>query len=111
MKWVLDQSFLHLTRTGSDGSSLQVFTGVDPATKQLSYWGFDNNGGVWRGTIESPKADEWVFRVTGHGKNGPSSFKSRVVKLGENSSRTDFEEFIVDGKKQAPASLTWTRKR
>lgn len=113
-EWILDKSFIRQHFMGNDGDvefRAEAIYGLDPGTGQLIYWGFDNKGGIVKGVVGCDKADEWTHSESGQGKNGPSSYKAREVKLGADLTRWEEIENIYDGNKVPLHSSTWTRKK
>jgi hypothetical protein len=109
-EWILDKSFLRVT--GKFGEeSIQEIHGIDPATGQWAYWGFESKGRVYKGGAQSEKSGEWTFHSSGQGKAGLNSYKAKCVKLGADKVREGIEELMVDGKKLPPEVLIWTRKK
>jgi hypothetical protein len=109
-EWLLDKSFLQLTWSNSD-ETLHEINGIDPATGRWTVWGFDNKGVIYEGVTESAKAGEWTYRLSGRGKAGPLSWKTKEVKLGADKTRLEILESVWDGKKQPPAVQIWTRRK
>jgi hypothetical protein len=110
LEWILDRSFIRLTWKIGDTSREEIH-GIDPATGRWAIAGFDSKGRVYRGFGESERAGEWSYRVSGQGKDGPMSMKSRDIKRGPDEERYEIEEQIVDGKKLPPEVQTWKRKK
>jgi hypothetical protein len=110
MKWMLDKSFVRLTWKVGDESREEIL-GIDPATGQWSFWGFDSKGRTWKGIAESHKAGEWHYVFFGQGKDGPLYGKGKEFKLGPDEVRLVTQELIVDGKKQPAETQIWKRTK
>jgi hypothetical protein len=109
-EWILDKSFIRLTWNLGEESREEIH-GIDPATGRWTLWGFDSKGRVYKGAGESTKPGEWNYRTSGQSKDGPLSIKHKDVKLGPDEERYEIEEFILDGKKQAPEVQVWNRTK
>jgi hypothetical protein len=109
-QWVLGKAFVLLKGKDNYGAWLDI-NGIDPVTGQWTNWGMDEKGRVWNGINESRKANEWTYRIQGQGKAGPMVWNAKAVKLGDNSKRLEYEEIIVDGKKESLTPVTLTRKQ
>ncbi|MBX9581082.1 MAG: hypothetical protein K2X87_12305 [Gemmataceae bacterium] len=107
---ILDGAFIRLNWKIGDESREEVY-GIDPATGQWTFWGFDSGGRTYKGVAEGGKAGEWTYRAAGHGKNGPNSARTRDVKLGPDEDRFEIQEMIIDGKKLPPEVQVWKRKK
>jgi hypothetical protein len=108
-KWVLDKSFLQVAWKITGDSGITLF-GIDPATGELAWWGFDNGGRVWKGTTTLDE-DAWVDEGAAEGKTGSGSWKSSLTKGGPDEMRLDVRENIVDGKAFPPEVVVLTRKK
>jgi hypothetical protein len=109
-EWILDKSFVRLTWKIGDESREEIH-GIDPATGQWTIAGFDSKGRVYKGVAQSGKAGEWSYRVSGQGKDGPMSWKSKDVKLGPDEERYEIQEQVTDGKQLPPEVQIWKRKK
>ena len=109
-EWILDKSFIRLTWKIGDVSREEIH-GIDPAIGRWTIAGFDSKGRVYRGFGGSEKAGEWSYRVSGQGKDGPMSSKSRDVRRGPDEERYEIEELILGGKKLPPEVQIWKRKK
>lgn len=109
-EWILDRSFLQVTWKATGDSGMSV-TGLDPATGQLAWWGFDNDGRVWKGaaTLEGP--DVWSDDLTAEGKAGSGAWKTRLIRVGDDTMRLEIEKNVVDGKTYPAEVITLSRKK
>jgi hypothetical protein len=110
-EWILDKSFLRLSWDHGDGTLEEGIHGIDPATGQWTFWGFDNKGRFYKGVATSAKAGEWSYVGSGQGKDGPISLKSKDVRIGPDEERYEIQELVLDGKKQPPEDQVWKRKK
>jgi hypothetical protein len=109
-EWILNKSFVRTVGEFA-GDAYTEIHGIDPVSGRYTYWGFDSKGRVWKGVVETSKPGEWMLRESGQGKAGAESAKYKVVRLGKDKYRLEFEEYILDGKKQETSNYTMTRKR
>src|SRR5262249_36355430 len=109
-EWILDKSFVRVIWKAGDDATLEIF-GIDPENGRWSYWGFDNQGRVYKGLIERAEEGEWTLQSTGHGKGGPRSLKGKDARLGADKERFEIIEFIQDGKKQPAEVFINTRTK
>jgi hypothetical protein len=108
-EWVLSKSFLQATWSITGDSGLTIF-GIDPSSGQVTWWGFDEEGRIWKGstTIDD---DGWADMGTGQGKSGANSWTAKFIKLGDDNAKLEIEENVVDGKAFPPEVVTLTRSK
>ena len=109
-EWILDRAFLQVKWKVSGDSGMSLF-GMEPSTGKLTWWGFDHDGRVWKGTTNLAKPGEWVDEGTGQGTSGPNAWKATLTRVGPDEARLDIRENVVDGKAFAPEVIILRRKR
>lgn len=110
-QWVLNKSFLQLTRKVDGDLSEIVLGGPEPGTGRWLYWVFISQGGMGQGAFDIGKDGAFLYQSRGHVKDGPFRFKGRSIRVDGDTLRDEIEENEVGGKKLPPETLTWTRKK
>jgi hypothetical protein len=109
-EWVLDRAFLQVRWKVTGDSGMSLF-GIEPATGKLTWWGFDHDGRVWKGTTNLDTPGKWVDEGTGQGTSGANSWKATLTRLGADEARLEIRENVVDGKAFAPEVIILRRKK
>ncbi|MBI3198586.1 MAG: hypothetical protein HYZ40_13985 [Rhodospirillales bacterium] len=109
-EWVLDRAFLQVRWKVSGDSGMSLF-GIEPSTGRLTWWGFDHDGRVWKGTTNLEKPSEWIDEGTGQGASGLNLWKAALTRLGADEARLQIQENIVDGKAFAPEIIILKRRK
>jgi hypothetical protein len=118
-QWIHRGRFLRYTTR--DENSLTGIIGVDPATGQVAWWCFYEQGGVSTAVMTQDGPAEWTVRIKGAGPtirllgdvvDGDVKLTIRVWKKGEDETESKALELIVDGKKlELPGqSVNWKRR-
>lgn len=109
-EWILDGTFLQVKWKVSGDTGMTI-VGVDPATGKLTWWGFDDQGQVWKGTTTLDESGKWIDEGTAHDRSGANSWKTTLTRLGADTARLEIRENVVNGKAFPPEALVLTRKK
>jgi hypothetical protein len=109
-KRTLDDRFVQLEMNHS-GIPVTIMIGVDPATKECSWWGFDGNGGVVKWIMSRVSENVWASEGKGMGPKGEYVLKSKLTRIDADRKKNEVELFIINGEKQEPRTVIWTRER
>ena len=109
-KRTLDDKFVQLEMNHS-GVAVTIMIGIDPVTKNCSWWGFDGNGGVVKWTMSRVSENVWAMEGKGMGSKGEYALKSKITRVDGDTTENEVEFFTINGEQQKPGTVTWTRKR
>ncbi|MCR4412748.1 MAG: hypothetical protein NUV77_10025 [Thermoguttaceae bacterium] len=110
-EWLLNKSFLYVTRRLDGQVLLVAIGGPDPATGRWTYWVFAEQGRIFQGVNRIGKKGEFLYQGAGKHKGQSSFVKGEVAKLGPDKLQEKVLENIQDGKRLPAEVLVWTRTK
>jgi hypothetical protein len=93
------------------GSSVSFLIGIDPVTKQCTWWGFDGDGGVAKWIMTRVSEHTWKMEGKGMGPEGEYALKLTTTRIDADTLEETVEHFTVNGKPIKPGTTRWTRTR
>ncbi len=107
-RWGIEGKFI--CRTAKGGPLPDVATiGVDPESKQLTWWFFNQDGSLGKNLCKLEKEGVWYFETPTEGAIGNNSYKGLATRVDENTIKEEVLEWIVNGEKQKSGTLIWKR--
>ncbi|MCS7469976.1 hypothetical protein NZK35_25275 [Stieleria sp. ICT_E10.1] len=107
-RWGIDEKFI--CRTAKGGPLPDVATiGIDPESKQLTWWFFNQDGSLGKSISKLEKEGVWSFEQSSEGNTGDNSYKGLVTRVDQNTIKEEVLEWIVNGEKQEIGTLIWKR--
>ena len=94
-----------------EGIHVTFIVGIDPVTKECTWWGFDENGCVVKWVMSKVSENVWMSEGKGMGPKGKCALKEKLTRLDANTVKEEIEYFMIDGQEQKAVTCTWTRKR
>ena len=94
----------------SDGTRVKFLVGIDPATKQCTWWGYDEDGCVVKWVMTKPSKDVWMSEGVGMGPEGKCALKEKLTRIDENTVKEEIEHFMINGKERKAVTTIWKRE-
>lgn len=109
---VLGGKYLKLTSRSSGGFPAGVsYVGVDPATGECNWWGFNADGSVSKGTMSLAKDGEWEGDFLNNGPTGSVKSKYRLTRVDAETIKYEILEQEVTGQMETFAIVSeWKSK-
>jgi hypothetical protein len=107
--WDASNRFLQLVAKGD--ISFVVTIGVDPETKQCTWWIFNGNGGVAKDVLTQEGEGVFLLEGSGVGPKGENYYRGKLTKVDSDTIEEEVSAFVFDGEKQKVGSFLWKRKR
>ena len=85
--------------------------GVDPATKKITWFGFDGDGDVVKWAMTPTSESTWTTEGKGMGPNGECAIKSKTTRVDADTIKEELEHFVINGKQMRIGTNIWKRKR
>ena len=102
---------LQVGETVDAGLRSKIVVGLDPANEECRLWQFGSDGGVTVFSIKEMDPNTWVLTGKGNGPQGETRYRSKVTRIGPNSTKEEMLEYVLNGTKQPTTVRTWRRTK
>ena len=84
--------------------------GIDPETNKFTWWGFNADGSVTKGTMKSVSKDIWQGQWASKGPKGTTLTELTLKRIDKDTLKVDITKQEVTGEdKEFPAASEWKR--
>ena len=84
--------------------------GVDPKSKQCTWWNFMEDGGVGQNKMTLESDGVWLLQGRGDGPKGQVRYKGRLTRVGKDEVREKIIVFRIGDDDQGTPTNVWRRK-
>ncbi len=103
-RWGINNRFLLFTSRGAQFPG-QSMIGVDPKSKQVTFWDFSEDGSVGNGTLVRVADGVWTMKGESHGGAEDSTWSLRATKVDADTIKVDM--YVQNG--EPSEDRVWTR--
>jgi hypothetical protein len=93
-KRVVDSQFVQLTNKGVPLPFVAMI-GVDPKTKNCTWWFFNNDGGIGKDVLIQEADKVWLLEGTGIGPKDRIRYRGRITQIDENTGKEEVLRFMI----------------
>ena len=109
---ILDGQFLKNTASSMSGGAPGIaIVGIDPMTKQVTFWIFGQDGYVGTSTATAESKDVWHFKGRGKGSKGELRIEFRMTKEGADEIKVAIISNTLNGEEQDAKPEVWRRRK
>ncbi|TWU34836.1 Calcium/calmodulin dependent protein kinase II Association [Novipirellula artificiosorum] len=83
--------------------------GVDPESKQVTWWFFNQDGSLGKNTCKLKEEGVWSFEQPSEDAIGDNSYRGLVTRMDENTIKEEVLELILNGEEQENGTFIWKR--
>lgn len=102
---------LQVGETVDGGLRSRIVVGLDPANEECRLWQFGSDGCVTVFSIKEIDPNTWVLTGKGSGPQGETRYRSKVTRIGPNSTNEEVLEYVVNGTKHPKTVRAWRRTK
>jgi hypothetical protein len=109
-QWSVGSKFVQHTAKGGSRPFVTMI-GVDPRSKQCTWWFYNEDGSVGMATLEQTGDGVWILEEASEGLLGPTRYKGVISRLHDDTIKEEIRESVINGEPQPTGSFLWKRSR